>query len=142
MTFLKTISLISISVLFCASVSAETSLSLELPILTVAGEFGTTTSPNDYVSVSLYAGADAIFGGGVNWVRSAASNDSHWFGAGVGHMSDNNDNSIISFDVGTYGSLDYKYFKNGLSGSGFYFYTSVRGVSDGVFPWLGFGYNW
>ena len=121
---------------------AETSLSVELPTLTLAGEFGVTTSPNDYLAASIFIGPDDVYGGEVNWVRRMSVNRTHWLGAGVGHMNDGGTNSIIDFDLGTYGSINYKYFMGGLDNNGFYFNTSFRVMSDGAFPWVGFGYNW
>lgn len=125
-----------------AHAETEKSITAELPTLTLAFEIGVTTTPEDYLAVSVYAGPDEVYGAGVNWTHSVSANKSHWLGLGAGHMSGDDDNFVISFDVGSYGSLDYKYFINGLQSNGFYFNTSLRFSDGDVFPWLGFGYNY
>lgn len=125
-----------------ALADVKKSLSVELPTLTLAGEFGVKASPTDYLAVSIYAGAQNVYGAGVSWTRSISSNQSHWFGLGAGHMSGDDDNFIVSFDIESYASLDYKYFKNGWDERGFYFNTSFRVASGDAFPWFGFGYHY
>jgi len=117
------------------------SVAFEIPIPALAIEFGTLTANDSLMTAKVQITDENVYGGEISFNRRRDVDGRHWLGGAVGHMQDDNQNNLIDFDLDTYVSINYKYYNNGVSSEGFYFYSSIRAFDGGVFPWLGFGYN-
>ena len=121
----------------------ETSVSLEIPIASVGIEIGHLTEGNHYFSASYHYGVGDVNRLELGWSKVISENEPHLLGLGYGRISTldklGSFSANRSFDVG---SINYRYYTNGIRNTGLHSYVALSFDDTGAIPFLGIGYNY
>ena len=122
----------------------ETSVQFDIPIANIGIEIGELTENNHYFTGSLHFGAASVNRIEFNWSKVVSENESHLLGLGIGSLSAIDDDKLGSFDVEEsiiYGSINYRFYANGIRNTGIHSYVKLVFDDEGGIPFLGIGYN-